>query len=106
LDYACENCKKGVILTEYGIVASWPFHVDFEQLRDLTGVTKPTQLDQDLDHLREIGLIHKGFEKDHRIDLAPTALALYLYVLCQGSQQSPREFFNVERDDSAISAPL
>lgn len=51
-----------------------------------------------MDHLREVGLIHGGFDPYDSTDanVAASTIALHMYVRCHGSRESPRDFFDSE----------
>ncbi|WP_438012095.1 hypothetical protein WME89_43175 [Sorangium sp. So ce321] len=82
-----------------GLVLAEDFGVSLKALQEISGTYDIHQLDHELDHLREIGLLDGGFHADSiNLDaaLTPTPLALNMYVRCRGSRQSPIEFFALE----------
>lgn len=100
LSYACSTVKKTI--AESGLI--WPeepVHCSADRLRELSGIGDVHRLDRELDHLRAIGLIEGGFGVHRQLsdemaaEIAPTALALNMYVRCQGSRQSPVDFFGL-----------
>jgi hypothetical protein len=96
LDYACSNARKQA-LPNLDLIQAQYLSVSPDALREITGVTDIQRLDRELDHLRELGLIDGGFQAYHQnVELTPTALALHLYVRCQGSRASPADYFKVE----------
>jgi abortive infection alpha-like protein len=105
LKYVCETTIK------YVSPAGWPYagslDLTLEQLTNLTGVDDFHRLDREIDHLRSLQLIGGnnmegendggGFMADSQdAKICPTALALHLYVRCQGYTGSPVEFFNLK----------
>jgi hypothetical protein len=94
VNYCCEHAEK------YTGVAGWigakSFPASIDELQNITGITDVHRLDRELDHLRSLELldINSGFVA-HSTDanLSPSTLALNLYVRCQGSLQSPPDFF-------------
>lgn len=94
VDHSCKASKK--LLLPNGLIKSEDLLVNREQLVEITGEHDIQRLDRELDHLRELGLIHGGFDLiGLSAETTPTALALHLYVRCQGSRASPIEFFQV-----------
>lgn len=102
LNYACKNCKKNV--TEGGWLSSDELIVGLKDLVTLTGVSDLHRLDRELDHLRALELILKGFDSESTdADITPTALALQMYARCQGCVSSPVDFYGLSKDDSNAS---
>lgn len=96
LNYCCEKSKKNVTLG--GWIAGEPLSISLEELQTITGTEDFHRIDRELDHLRSIELtaFGSGFNPDSTVaEITPTALALHLYVRCQGSLQSPNEFFGL-----------
>lgn len=95
--FSCVQSTK--ILRPDGLIAAEALYCDAEQLRDITGCRDIQRIDRELDHLRTLGLIAIGFHssvaKEPLADVAPTALALHLYVRSQGCNQSPVEYFGL-----------
>jgi hypothetical protein len=75
-------------------------NVDFDALVEAVGVNDVERLDRELDHMRTIGLIAGGFQPfgytKPQADLAPTTMALQLYVRASGSRKSVVEFFDIK----------
>ncbi len=95
LNYSCEMGQKNI--TSGGWVDAWGPMISVETFQFLTGIDDFHRLDRELDHLRALGLIKHGFDSSStQADLSVTALALHLYVRCQGSLQSPVEFFDLK----------
>ena len=96
LNYGCSNIPKSVT-TEGLIMPERRLYVDIPTLRTITGTNDIHRLDTELDHLRSLNLIWEGFRlgATHH-GIAPTALALNLFVRCQGFTDSAVEFFNLK----------
>jgi hypothetical protein len=102
LEYACTQCDK---YSTHGLIAAVALPTPIGQF--LATFPYPLeQLDLELDHLRSLELISDGFAVG-QLDpqLTPTALALNMYVRCQGSRRSPTEFFNVQCDNTVTWQP-
>jgi hypothetical protein len=97
IDYACRTAGKK--RTKRGLVIGEWLSLELAPLQELSGVTDLQRLDRELDHLGSLGLLHKGGFPLHSDSLVagmtPTALALHMYVRCQGSRQSPVDYFEV-----------
>ena len=94
VNYACDKCEKSITLA--GWLMSENLRIELDDLIKLTGVTDFYRLDRELDHLRSMELIESGFDQHSTsADISPTALALQLYVRCQGYIGSPVEYFNL-----------
>jgi hypothetical protein len=94
LNYSCEKSKK--IITKSGALDTENLPISLEELQTVTGTEDFHRLDRELDHLRSLGLINQGVDPDLTIAyIEPTSLALHLYVRCQGSLQSPVDFFGL-----------
>ena len=101
LKYVCESAKKQAM--QNGLLTAKSVTIELSQLTEITGEKDIYRLDTELDHLRELGLIHGGFEPFRTPPIAtasPTAIALHLYVRCQGCRKSPIEFFSLEIPNS------
>lgn len=100
--YSCARAEK--VITPSGLIASKELKVSLTVAQDISGIHDIHQLDRELDHLRELGLLeHGGFRPDFKnLDafLTPTALALNMYVRTQGVKVSPVEFFGISRPSS------
>ena len=95
LDYACDISEKSV--TEGGWLASEPVTIERDELVELTGESDIQRLDRELDHLRSLELILEGFNPVNTLaNITPSALALHMYVRCQGFVGSPAEYFGIE----------
>lgn len=94
LKYSCENGKK--IIHRNGLVTSKGFSCQFHILTQITGITDIHNIDRQLDHLRSLELIPGGFNANSEeltAEIAPSALALNLYVRSQGSTKSIAEYW-------------
>jgi len=107
LNYCCEEAEKKI--THNGLIFAKDFTVNFEILLKLSGVMDIHHLDRELDHLRSLELISitSGFKQIEMpeepktsenidIDVTPTGLALNMYVRCNGSLQTPSEYFGLQ----------
>jgi hypothetical protein len=109
LRYACEQCGKEV--APGALIQANHLTVPFEKLCEIANEQDVQRLDRELDSLRGMGLTEGGLKPGHRADvlLTPTALALHMYVRCQGSRASPAEFFQLASPTApggdAASAP-
>jgi hypothetical protein len=113
LNYICKNANKRQ--TKNGLVFAQNFKLDLEILKQITGLVDIHLLDRELDHLRSFDLItlYSGFiieDEDNKssetsediklsetpedIEITPTSLALNMYVRCNGSLQTPVEYFD------------
>ena len=105
LKYACENAPKHLTLT--GLPFSKEFRVDVSTLTSITGCIDIERIDREMDHLRGLELIHGGFDAhdspDHHLaDIAPTAIALHMFVRCNGSRKSPTQYFDLTVDPDLL----
>lgn len=94
LDYACRTAKKHV--TQGGWIAADTLYVSGADLQQVSGIHDVQRLDRELDFLRSLELIEKGFDpRSTNADITPPALALQMFVRCQGFRGSPLEFFGL-----------
>jgi hypothetical protein len=102
LHHACGMVEK--FLTPAGLIMSkTPLLVDIPTLEAIAGIDDIHRIDRELDHLRGMGLIDHGFDALSQVaDITPSALALNLYVRCQGFTGSPVEFFHVAPPDPRV----
>ncbi|MCL2155008.1 MAG: DUF4393 domain-containing protein [Leptospirales bacterium] len=102
LKYSCERVRK--ILFKNGLIISGDgLTIDFKSLTKISEINEYYRLDRELDHLRTIGLIgNSGFSRgggfyaeDQELNayIAPTPLALNMYVKCQGHNIDPRFYW-------------
>ncbi len=99
MQYGCEHARKRA--TVNGLIDAEFDAVPVATIFELTGEYDIQRVDRELDHLREIGLLQlTGGFQTHSMDLnariCPTALALHMYVRCQGSRLSPIQYFGLE----------
>ena len=92
VSHICENT------TTYkgggGFICSNWFHMEAEELLQVSGIEDIHQLDRELDHLRGLELINSGFEPNNlRADVTPHSLCLQLYARSQGYVGSPIDFY-------------
>jgi hypothetical protein len=100
LKYACEKSEKKNF---NGLILSNPLAIPIRLILELFDEKDIHRLDREIDYLRECGLLapQTGFQPtapvlmDIQVLLTPSALALHMYVRCQGSRQSPTEFFGI-----------
>lgn len=94
LCFLCERCPK---FDADGLLFSRREYWDIEG-HELFGSVSRELLDQELDQLRASGLADVGINLDFPTQVfgCPTALGLYLYVRCQGSQLAPADYFMLE----------
>ena len=82
-----------------GFILSEELIVSIDKLPELFRIQDLQRLDRELDHLRELGLIHHGggiqLDDGNSADLTPSSLALHLYVRAQGSRLSPTTYWNL-----------
>jgi len=97
LNYVCETATKSVMAN--GLLAAGELTIELSLLTEITSEADIYRLDTELDHLRELGLIHGGFELYSTppvVRASPSAIALHMYVRCHGGRQSPLEYFLLE----------
>jgi len=100
VNYACEKCVKSI--TRAGWIWGEHLTIELEELVKLTGISDFHRLDRELDHLRSLELIQGGFDPmSTAANITPSALAIQMYVRCQGYIGSPIEYFGLnENEDS------
>jgi hypothetical protein len=102
LKHACETCEKELHANE--LVTARDFTVprlSADELISMTGESDLHRLDREMDHLRELGLLsdYSGFDvhaTPATAQLTPSAIALHMYVRCQGSRMTPQEYFDLK----------
>jgi hypothetical protein len=95
LEYACVNCIKQIGANDL-ITPAADLTIDLETLQKVAGTRDVHRLDYELDNLRRLELISKGFHPNiEEIDITPSGLALNLYVRCQGFQGTAVDFFGL-----------
>jgi hypothetical protein len=99
INYVCENSEKST--TEFGWLLSGHFSMPLEDIVSVTGVDDVHRIDRELDQLRALELIFKGFEPmSKKADLTLSPFALQMYARCKGNRGSPVEFFQLNVGDS------
>jgi hypothetical protein len=93
--FACQNCEKH--LTSAGLIMPAPaLMVKIPDLIRIAETNDIHRIDRELDSLRAHNLALGGFTNEvSDIDLTPSALALNLYVRCQGYYGSAVDFFHL-----------
>lgn len=98
LDHVCHHAGK--VATTAGWISAQLYEMTLEQLKEVSGIEDFHRIDRELDHLRTLGLIAGGFNvHSTTADMTPTALALQMYVRCQGSNEDPLTFFGLSRPE-------
>lgn len=99
LNYLCKTANKTV--SKNGFIWADNMEITVEKIIELTGITDVHRMDRELDHLRALDIISGGFNTtDDTAKVAPRALGLNMYVSCQGSKESPLEYFDVNYENS------
>jgi hypothetical protein len=94
LNHICKNNKK--MITASGLVITEYKNFSFAELLELSGHTDINSLDVEVDRLRDLGLVGptSGLSIDtHSANLNVTSIGLNLYIRCQGTRQSPENYF-------------
>jgi Abortive infection alpha len=97
-DYICRNANK--VVAPAGWISADMFLMSLDELKDVTGLSDFHRIDLELDHLRALSLLSEvagGFDRDStEANMTPTALALQMFVRCQGSTSDPITFYGVQ----------
>lgn len=97
VNFACECARK--MKSETGLLLAEEFFPQLEEVVQASGTNDIHILDLEVDHLREAGLLDRNSglspQKDRPPKLTPSAIALQLYVRCQGYAGSPVDYFNL-----------
>ena len=104
LNYVCKTATK--LATSTLFIYARSLTLSLETLIEITGETDIQRLDRELDHLREIGLIKGGFnalEPAINAEIEPSALALHMFVRCQGSRKSPIDYFGIQIPSAQVN---
>lgn len=97
INFACENAKKSITKAGW-ITTNAELSIELKGLEKITLCSDFHRLDRELDHLRSLELVHEGFYPDStKAGITPTALALQLYVRCQGFIGSPIEYYGLQK---------
>ncbi|MGE6451504.1 Abi-alpha family protein [Shewanella baltica] len=95
ISHICQNSNK--YKGKGGFITCEEFHMEPEELLEISGIDDIHQLDRELDHLRGLELITAGFDVDGRTaDMTPHALCLQLFARSQGYVGSPIEFYGAK----------
>ena len=96
LKFSCENSQKYV--ERVGLIQVAPLMIKSNDLFNIMKIKDIHVIDRELDHLRSIGLIVGGIipHRGGEANITPSPLALYMYVRCQGSEESPVQYFGLE----------
>ena len=99
LNYLCKTANKTV--SKSGFIWADEMEITVEKITELTGITDIHRMDRELDHLSALDIISGGFNStDDTAKVAPRALGLNMYVSCQGSKESPLEYFDVNYENN------
>jgi hypothetical protein len=109
LAYGVEKSSKHLI--QNGLVeVRGMLNVTLDELSTITQVNDLERIDRELDHLRALGLLSERGgvlplpitleNKNLFADIAPSSLAVQMYVRCQGSRKSPAEYFGLKPSDT------
>jgi hypothetical protein len=97
-DHMCRHATKVVTLA--GWISAEAFSMSLEELKIVTRITDFQRIDLDLDYLRSLGLLIEmggGFNQDStNANMTPSALALQMFVRCQGSTLDPIAFYDAQ----------
>lgn len=102
LNYACEGTTKSLGVGGLIFTGGEAFMVEADPLLAIAGLADVHQLDVELDHLRELGLITAGFSAFEDsgplvANMTVTALALNLYVRSQGYIGAAGDYFGLTK---------
>ena len=111
LKYACENSRK--IIYKNGLIIGDELTLDGKALMDISRIDEIHRLDRELDHLCSLNLIGSdiggggfdAYDKNLRADISPSALALNLYIRCQGYNLDPAIYWKeqiITKDEKDI----
>lgn len=105
ITHGCETAIK--VVTQGGWIIAEDLLVNLEELKRLTGVDDIHRLDRELDHLRALELIDRGFDQDTQVaDITPTSLCLQLYMRCKGHRGDPVAFYGLQESSSKDEATI
>lgn len=98
IKHICETAKP--YKSPAGWIASNGLFLESDEIVEVTEISDLHQLDRELDHMRNLGLIAGGFQQSStRADVTPLPLCLQLYVRSQGYVGSPVDYFGVTEED-------
>lgn len=96
IEHICKSVK--VFESSAGWIQSNGLRMEAKDIVVIMGLTDLHQIDRELDHLRSLSLIERGFEPMTTIaDLTPTPLCLQFYVRCKGHRGSPLDYFSAKQ---------
>jgi hypothetical protein len=97
LTFACESARK--YKSSSGLLLAQRFVCSVSEITMICGNEDLHSMDLELDHLRSLGLIdsYSGLNPNDAAEayLTPSAIALQLYVRCQGYVGSPVDYFGL-----------
>lgn len=98
LNYICSKAPKHVGLN--GLPYARQITIDLNTVKTIAECDDVERIDRELDRLNGLDLVNGGFGTGTSTNarVTPTALALHLYIRCQGSRQSPVEYFGLEAE--------
>lgn len=95
LQSVCEIAS--VYLSPQGYLQARTLTVPCAEAMTLLGLGDIHDVDIQLDHMREIGVLHGGLNPySDRAEVTPSALGLHLYARSKGFRGAPTEFFTIE----------
>jgi hypothetical protein len=96
LNHFCKNSEKHINRGGRAFIR-YPIEVGEEDLKELSSIRDIHRISRELEHLVSLGLIEGKYDYYlNRAHITPTPLALDMYVRCQGTTQSPIEFFGLQ----------
>ncbi|MBK9326402.1 MAG: hypothetical protein IPN00_08730 [Hydrogenophilales bacterium] len=99
LRFSVEQAKKGTDSNGL-ITVIEPLMTDISTVLRVAEVDDIHRVDQELDHLRGSELIAEGFATGRsQANLMPTALAINLYVRCQGYRGNAADYFGIAKSE-------
>ena len=103
INYAVENAN--IRMHDLDLITAEELSIDIEQLKSISSINDVSRLDRELDHLSSMDLIGGGvsgggflideLNNTTIIVITPRALAIQLYVRCQGFIDNPKEYFKL-----------
>ena len=94
LDYICREVQIGYHLPSKSVEAKLLI-VPTTKIVEVAQIADLIKIYVELYHMDTLGLITGGFfaASRHQIEVRPTSFAMSLFVRCQGSRQTPYDFF-------------
>jgi len=94
-EWICENSDK--YAGAHGLTCAHGKTYEIPDLLAASSHTAISDLDLEVDHLREVGIIEGGIQIiEGTCEIAPTSLGLNFYVRCQGFIGTPAQYFGIE----------